>query len=105
MKIAIVTNFPADIDRPHGGVEAVSVNLVRSLAKLDGLDVHVVTTDKACCSVSETAWIGALVYIVSLVGALAYVFAPAVGNRVDAAGAEDASRPDPQAGVCASNRR
>ena len=40
-----------------------------------------------------------------LVGALAYVFAPAVGNRVDAAGAEDASRPDPQAGVCASNRR
>ncbi len=45
MKVAIVTAFPQDPGVPHGGVEAVSVNLVRALAKMGDLDVHVVTTD------------------------------------------------------------
>lgn len=45
MKVAIVTSFPRDPDRPHGGVEAVSVNLVRALARRPDLEVEVVTTD------------------------------------------------------------
>jgi VanZ family protein len=40
-----------------------------------------------------------------LVGALAYVFAPAVGSPVDATGADDVSRPDRQVGACVSNHR
>lgn len=43
LRICIVTQFPVDPDRPVGGVEAVSVNLVRHLAMDAGLDVHVVT--------------------------------------------------------------
>ena len=45
MRIAIVTQFPRDPAKPHGGVEVVSVNLVRALAKRGDLDVHVVTID------------------------------------------------------------
>jgi VanZ family protein len=40
-----------------------------------------------------------------LVGALAYVCAPAVGSPVDAAGAVDVSRPDRQVDACVSNHR
>ena len=43
IKLAFVTQFPIDINRPLGGVEAVSVNLVRALAKSPELDIHVVT--------------------------------------------------------------
>lgn len=45
MRIAIATWFPRDPDRPLGGVEAVSVNLVRSLAQQAGVDLHVITLD------------------------------------------------------------
>jgi len=48
MKVAIVTQFPSDPDAPHGGVETVSVNLVRALAEFDDLELHVVTADPAC---------------------------------------------------------
>lgn len=48
MKVAVVTRYPKDPNLPRGGVESVSVNLVRALARLDGLDVHVVTTDRDC---------------------------------------------------------
>lgn len=47
MKAAIVTSFPRDPEWPHGGVEAVSVNLVRALASRGDVDVHVVTFDIA----------------------------------------------------------
>jgi glycosyltransferase involved in cell wall biosynthesis len=45
MKLAVVTRFPQDPGAPRGGVESVSVNLALSLARLDDLEVHVVTTD------------------------------------------------------------
>ena len=45
MKAAIITRYPKDPSAPHGGVEAVSVNLVRGLAQLEGLATAVVTTD------------------------------------------------------------
>ncbi|WP_028867365.1 glycosyltransferase family 4 protein [Psychromonas arctica] len=43
IKLAFITQFPIDISRPHGGVEAVSVNLIPSLSKYSEFDIHVVT--------------------------------------------------------------
>ena len=56
MKVAIVTRFPKSPDTPHGGVESVSVNLVRALAAFDDLELHVVTTDTDCTTVSKSPW-------------------------------------------------
>jgi glycosyltransferase involved in cell wall biosynthesis len=55
-KIAVVTSFPADPDRPHGGVEAVSVNLVSALARYGDFEIHVVTTDRDCQALSRSTW-------------------------------------------------
>ncbi len=52
MKVAIVTHFPQDPDAPHGGVEAVCVNLARWLGTFDDLDIHVVTMDRTVEAVS-----------------------------------------------------
>lgn len=62
MKVAIATAFPADPARPRGGVEAVSVNLVRGLAKFDDLDVQVITTDTACSTATQSKWEGATLH-------------------------------------------
>jgi glycosyltransferase involved in cell wall biosynthesis len=43
IKLAFVTQFPSDINRPHGGVEAVSVNIIPSLSQYSEFDIHVVT--------------------------------------------------------------
>jgi glycosyltransferase involved in cell wall biosynthesis len=43
MRIAFVTAFPDDPDKPRGGVEAVSVTLVRHICAFEDLDVQVVT--------------------------------------------------------------
>lgn len=53
MKVAIVTSFPRDLSKPQGGVEAVSVNLVKALTEFDDLDIHVVTFD-SCVSPIDT---------------------------------------------------
>ncbi len=45
MKVAIVTHFPKNPDVPHGGVEAVSVNLVKGLVQFSEIEIHVVTLD------------------------------------------------------------
>jgi glycosyltransferase involved in cell wall biosynthesis len=50
LKVAIVTRYPKDPDSPSGGIEALSVNLVRGLAQLEGLTTTVVTTDAAVAS-------------------------------------------------------
>jgi glycosyltransferase involved in cell wall biosynthesis len=62
LKVAIATSFPRDPSRPRGGVEAVSVNLVRALARLDDLDVHVVTTDRTVTTATEEAFDGATLH-------------------------------------------
>jgi len=62
LRVAIATSFPEDPAQPHGGVEAVSVNLVRALAKLEDLEIHVVTTDRRCASPSKSGWEGAIVH-------------------------------------------
>jgi len=43
IKLAFVTQFPIEIGRPHGGVEAVSVNLIPALATYSEFDLHVIT--------------------------------------------------------------
>jgi glycosyltransferase involved in cell wall biosynthesis len=43
IKLAFVTQFPIDVNRPHGGVEAVSVNLISSLSQYSEYDIHVLT--------------------------------------------------------------
>lgn len=43
IKLAFVTQFPIDVNRPHGGVEAVSVNLISSLSQYSEYDIHVIT--------------------------------------------------------------
>ena len=45
LRLAVVTQYPRDPDRPRGGVEAVSANLVRALARLPDLEVVVVTSE------------------------------------------------------------
>ncbi len=56
MKVAIATSFPDDPEAPHGGVEAVSVHLVRALAQFDDLHVHVVTASRSCSSATTQSW-------------------------------------------------
>lgn len=62
MRVAVATAFPVDPASPHGGVEAVSVSLVRALARLPDLEVHVVTTARDCTSRGETTWEGATIH-------------------------------------------
>jgi hypothetical protein len=40
LNIVIVTLFPDEPKTPGGGMEAVNVNLVRSLGEFDDLDIH-----------------------------------------------------------------
>lgn len=62
LRVAMVTSFPSDPARPHGGVEAVSVTLAPALAKFSDLDVHVVTTDPACAAATVTPWEGVTIH-------------------------------------------
>jgi glycosyltransferase involved in cell wall biosynthesis len=45
MKVALFTRYPSTSQQPRGGVESVAVVLVRALAAMEGLDVHVVTLE------------------------------------------------------------
>ena len=62
MKVAIVTSFPDDPGAPLGGVEAVSVTLVEELAKFDDLEIHAVTTQRACTSPKKEQWSKAVIH-------------------------------------------
>ena len=46
MKIAVFSRYPQDPGHPCGGVESVTVVLVRALAQFDDLDVHVITLER-----------------------------------------------------------
>ena len=45
MKVALFTRYPSTPQQPRGGVESVTVVLVRALATMVDLDVHVVTLE------------------------------------------------------------
>ncbi|MFT6925927.1 MAG: glycosyltransferase involved in cell wall biosynthesis [Psychromonas sp.] len=56
IRLAFVTQFPIDINRPLGGVEAVSVNLVHSLSAYVELDIQVVTLCPNITQVTQESW-------------------------------------------------
>ena len=56
IKLAVVTQFPKDPNYPYGGVEAVSVNLVKSLSEIEDLDIHVITQDKEITDPTLDDW-------------------------------------------------
>ena len=78
IKVAIVTNYPRELDRPRGGVQAVSVNLVRALRQLDDLDLHVVTLDPACRALETSLVERVPVYRLPITGA--HVLTSAMGR-------------------------
>jgi len=53
MRVALFSRYPKSFDKPKGGVEAVTVVLARALARLDDLEVHVITLEKGLDSVVE----------------------------------------------------
>jgi glycosyltransferase involved in cell wall biosynthesis len=46
VKVAVFSRYPNDSEHPRGGVEGVTVVLVKALAQLGDLDVHVLTLEK-----------------------------------------------------------
>lgn len=62
MTILLATWFPCDPAAPRGGVEAVSVNLTRALARLPGTVVHVVTFDGGVATPERHGWEGATIH-------------------------------------------
>lgn len=62
IKLAFITHFPDDINRPLGGVEAVSVNLVRSLAVYQQLHIDVITFSRKQTEISLQTWQGVTIH-------------------------------------------
>jgi glycosyltransferase involved in cell wall biosynthesis len=62
MRVAFVTAFPRDPELPHGGVEAVSVNLVRALSELDDLELDVVTHEAGRPQAEISLWNGVSIH-------------------------------------------
>lgn len=58
MKVAIATHFPKNPEIPRGGVEAVSVNLVRALAEFNDLEIDVITLDNSITELNKAKWHG-----------------------------------------------
>jgi len=56
IRVAVVTDFPRDPEDPCGGVQAVSVHLVRGLSRLNGVELHVVTEDAVAAASVERIW-------------------------------------------------
>ncbi len=81
MRVAVATAFPVDPASPRGGVEAVSVSLVRALARLGDLEVHVVTTGRDCTSQGETEWEGATIHRLPWAGGSVLRHAVGPGRR------------------------
>lgn len=62
MHLAFVTDFPSDPAFPRGGVQAVSVNLLRALLKFDDFKISVVTENDSIKSYDSLDWNGLKVF-------------------------------------------
>ncbi len=51
MKIALVSRFPEDIDKPRGGVETATVGLARALKAREDCELHVLTLEQGLSAV------------------------------------------------------
>lgn len=81
MKVAFVTSFPEDPSAPVGGVEAVSVNLVKSLATFDDLNIDVVTTKRDYSSLKSESWAGVTIHRLPWAGGSTLRHAVGPGRR------------------------
>ncbi len=81
MRVALVTAFPETPDKPTGGVEAVSVNLVRALSQMSDLDVQVVTTHRSRDSRAEDTWGAATIHRLPWAGGSMLRHATGPGRR------------------------
>jgi glycosyltransferase involved in cell wall biosynthesis len=81
MRIALATWFPADPSAPHGGVEAVSVNLTRALARIAGNEVQVVTFDEGLSVPQRYEWAGATIHRLPRVSGSLLGFSCGEGRR------------------------
>lgn len=81
MKIAIATWFPRDPASPHGGVEAVSVNLTRALAEIPGNEIHIITFDAAAKDALTETWAGATIHRLPQASGSLLGFAKGAGRR------------------------
>ncbi len=81
MRIALATWFPRDPSAPHGGVEAVSVNLTRALAQVAGTEIHVITYDETIKAPEEFSWEGATIHRLPRAPGSLLAFARGQGRR------------------------
>lgn len=81
MRIALATWFPRDPAAPHGGVEAVSVNLTRALARMTGTEVHVLTFDEGTATPETLRWEGATIHRLPRAAGSLLAFARGEGRR------------------------
>jgi glycosyltransferase involved in cell wall biosynthesis len=81
MKVAVVTSFPDDPGAPVGGVEAVSVNLVRALTDFADLDIHVVTTRQNYSVNATASWGKAVIHRLAWAGGSVLRHASGPGRR------------------------
>lgn len=47
LRVALLSRYPRQYNRPRGGVESVTVVLARALARLEDLEIHVITLDRS----------------------------------------------------------
>lgn len=62
MRVAIFSRFPASVDQPRGGVETVTLNMVRAMGAMDELDVHVVTLEPGRTGLEVETCLGARIH-------------------------------------------
>jgi glycosyltransferase involved in cell wall biosynthesis len=80
VRVAIVTQFPENPEMPHGGVEAVSVNLTQALSTFADLDLHVITVDRKCTVVTQSRWERATIHRLPHIGRWTLTSALGVGR-------------------------
>lgn len=59
MKVVMFSRFPRDVEKPRGGVESATLGLLRGLAKLEGIELHLVTLEKGLSgdTIEKLGWI------------------------------------------------
>ena len=56
MRVGVITQFPRDPEDPCGGVESVSVELLRGLARFEDLELHAITVDPDSAAPATGRW-------------------------------------------------
>ena len=81
-KIVVTTAFPRDYSKPRGGVETVSVNLVKALAKHKDIEVNVVTFSGDVGSVQTEIWNDAIIHRLPYTGKKILQFSVGKGRAI-----------------------